>query len=84
MPTHDYFHEVVKTALEKEGWVITHDPLIVPFGAINLHIDLGAERLIAAEKGSERIAVEVKTSYRLRWCLNFIQHSASSSIINLY
>lgn len=60
MPTHDYFHEVVKTALEKEGWVITHDPLTVPFGAINLHIDLGAERLIAAEKGTERIAVEVK------------------------
>lgn len=60
MPAYDYFHEVVKTALEKDGWIITHDPLTVPFGTINLHIDLGAERLIAAEKGSERIAVEIK------------------------
>lgn len=60
MPAQDYFHQVVRNALIKDGWVITHDPLTVPFGAINLHIDLGAERLLAAEKGSEKIAVEVK------------------------
>jgi hypothetical protein len=23
----DIFHEIVKMALEKEGWLITHDPL---------------------------------------------------------
>lgn len=60
MPAKDYFHQVVRNALIKDGWVITHDPLTVPFGNINLHIDLGAERLLAAEKGSERIAVEIK------------------------
>ncbi|WP_375341232.1 element excision factor XisH family protein [Plectonema radiosum] len=29
MPAKDIFHEVVKSALEKEGWRITHDPLFL-------------------------------------------------------
>lgn len=29
MPAKDIFHAVVRSALEKEGWVITHDPLSV-------------------------------------------------------
>lgn len=60
MPAYDFFHQVVKTALIKAGWTITHDPLTVPFGDSNLHIDLGAERILAAEKANEKIAVEVK------------------------
>lgn len=60
MPAYDFFHNTVKTALIKAGWTITHDPLTVPFGDSNLHIDLGAERILAAEKGQEKIAVEVK------------------------
>jgi XisH protein len=57
----DKFHEQVRNALETEGWIITDDPLYIKLGTIPIHIDLGAERLIAAEKGSEKIAVEVKT-----------------------
>lgn len=30
MPKRDSFHEAVRTALEKEGWTITDDPLTVP------------------------------------------------------
>lgn len=61
MPARDIFHQAVRTALEKEGWTITHDPLPVPYGGIDLYIDLGAERLLAAERGDERIAVEIKS-----------------------
>lgn len=62
----DLFHNTVKEALEKEGWTITHDPYELRMEALNLfeakmQIDLGAERLIAAEKGQEKIAVEVKS-----------------------
>ncbi|NJK70351.1 MAG: hypothetical protein HC789_18915 [Microcoleus sp. CSU_2_2] len=28
MPTKDKFYAVVKAALEKDGWQITHDPLL--------------------------------------------------------
>jgi hypothetical protein len=26
MPARDYYHEVVRIALQKDGWRITHDP----------------------------------------------------------
>jgi XisH protein len=61
MPAQDRFHQAVVHALEKEGWTITHDPLTLRFGAESVQIDLGAERLIAAERGTEKIAVEIKT-----------------------
>ncbi len=61
MPAFDHLHSVVRHALEKEGWTITHDPLTLRAGGRSLYVDLGAEKLIGAEKGHRRIAVEVKT-----------------------
>jgi hypothetical protein len=57
----DLFHHDVKEALIKAGWIVTDDPLSFKIGKMQIQIDLGAERLIAAEKGSERIAIEIKT-----------------------
>ena len=57
----DRFHQVVKTALAKDGWNITHDPFPIKVGRVEMEIDLGAERLLAAERGDEKIAVEVKS-----------------------
>jgi hypothetical protein len=57
----DIFHENVKKALIKDGWAITADPLTYKVGNIQVQIDLGAERLVAAEKGAEKIAIEIKT-----------------------
>jgi len=61
MPAKDIFHNTVKNALQKEGWTITHDPLFIRFGKVELYIDLGAEKLIAAKKNGEQIAVEIKS-----------------------
>jgi hypothetical protein len=61
MPALDRDHKLVRRALEKEGWTITHDPLTLSIGKRNLLMDFGAERLLAAERGTEKIAVEVKT-----------------------
>ena len=61
MPTKDSTHDVVKIAMLKEGWPITHDPYFVRFGDIDFFIDLGAEKVIAAEKDGEKIAIEIKT-----------------------
>ncbi|WP_414620623.1 element excision factor XisH family protein [Calothrix sp. CCY 0018] len=57
----DKYHEIVKVALIKEGWLITDDPLVVEAGKRKIQVDLGAERLIAAEKEGEKIAVEIKS-----------------------
>lgn len=61
MSARDLFHEAVKRALQKQQWVITHDPLELQLDEVTLKIDLGAERLIAAQRGGEKIAVEVKS-----------------------
>jgi len=62
MPKKDTFHETVKTALRKEGWNITNDPLFVPTeGGVNFFIDLGLEGIIGAEKEGRNIAVEIKS-----------------------
>jgi hypothetical protein len=61
MSARDAFHEVVKKALQKDAWQITHDPLSFNLGGVKMSIDLAAERLIAAEREGEKIAVEVKS-----------------------
>jgi XisH protein len=61
MAARDTFHQAVKQALITDGWTITADPLVIQFGSVELYIDLGAEKLIAAERAGERIAVEVKS-----------------------
>lgn len=61
MAAKDRFHQVVKTALTKDGWNVTHDPLQIKVGGVDMEIDLGAERLLAAERGNEKVAVEVKS-----------------------
>ena len=61
MPAKDIYHDTVKHALQKEGWIITHDPFPLQIGKKRLSVDLGAERLISAEKGLQRIVVEVKS-----------------------
>lgn len=63
MSAKDVFHESVKQALINDAWTITHDPLWIKLADsdINVYIDLGAERLIAAEKADQKIAVEIKS-----------------------
>ncbi len=48
--------------LIKDKWLITHDPYTISFGGVNMAVvDLGAEKLIAAMKDNQKIAVEIKS-----------------------
>jgi hypothetical protein len=57
----DIYHDTVKTALEKDGWTITDELLRLTIGSRSVYIDLGAEKLIAAEKEGRKIAIEIKS-----------------------
>lgn len=61
MSARDLFHDVVRHGLEKEQWIISHDPLELEWEEVKVKIDLAAERLIAAKRGEEKIAVEIKS-----------------------
>lgn len=60
MPALDLYHDHVKQALINDGWTITHDPLLLFIGERDLFVDLGAQKLFAAEKAGRKIAVEIK------------------------
>jgi XisH protein len=59
----DIYHQIVKEALEKDGWLITHDPYLLNRNSKSkpYEIDLGAEKILIAERGVEHIAVEIKS-----------------------
>lgn len=61
MPAKDIYHDTVKIALVKDGWQITHDPLRLRWRTTDTYVDLGAEKLLAAQKDHEKIAVEIKS-----------------------
>ena len=61
MSAKDIYHETVRHALIKDGWTITHDPFRLDIGEKRLSVDLGAERLISADKDVRRIVIEVKS-----------------------
>ena len=76
----DLFHEIVRSAIEKEGWRITDDPLSIRCGGVDLQIDLGAQRLIAAQKAGQKIAVEIKSFVSASKISEF--HTALGQFIN--
>ncbi len=61
MSAKDATHNVVRHALEKDGWTITQDPYYIKVGGVELYIDLGAEAIVAAERAGQKIAVEIKS-----------------------
>ncbi|MEB3164839.1 MAG: XisH family protein [Prochlorothrix sp.] len=61
MSAKDLFHNAVRNGLEKDQWHISHDPLELEWEEIKVKIDLAAERLIAADRGEDKIAVAIKS-----------------------
>lgn len=81
MSAKDIFHNTVKIALEKENWQITDDPLYLHLTAlVQIRIDLGAEKLIGAEKDNQKIAVKAKSFIEMSAISEF--HTAIGQFLN--
>lgn len=63
----DIYHEAVIKALEADGWTITHDPYYLKAKPHTLRVDLGAEKLFAAEKGIKFIIVNMSKQRIKEW-----------------
>lgn len=61
MPRRDIHHGAVRKALEDDGWTITHDPMTIALPDMDLFVDLGVEKFVGAQKGSRKIAIEIKS-----------------------
>lgn len=64
MAARDKYHLEFREALEKDGWTITHDPYFLETEETEYEVDIGAEKVIGAEKGGVKIAVEIKSFLR--------------------
>jgi hypothetical protein len=73
MSRKDRFHQAVRNALVKDGWTITHDFLPLKIGTLSLEVDIGAEKLVVAERENSKIAVEVKSFLRASKITDFYQ-----------
>jgi hypothetical protein len=60
MSRRDNLHLPLRRTLEKDGWIITDDPLVLILEKTLLKADLGAEKVFTAEKAGRKIAVEIK------------------------
>ncbi len=69
----DIVHDIIREVLVNEGWEITHDPYVLKDYDPDWEIDFGAEKIIAAERGSEKIAVEAKSYLGLSFAYEFHQ-----------
>jgi glucose-6-phosphate 1-dehydrogenase len=61
MSAKDVFHDAVKSALIKEGWQVADKQLKISWEKVELYVDLAAERFLSADRGGQKIAVEVKS-----------------------
>ncbi len=60
MSRRDTLHFSLRRAIEKDGWIVTDDPLVLILKQTLLKADLGAEKIFAAEKENRKIAIEIK------------------------
>jgi XisH protein len=72
MARRDESHYPVKRALEKAGWLITQDPLVLYFMDVRLKADLGGQRYLSADKDGAKIAVEIK-DFHQQWFSSELQ-----------
>lgn len=61
MPKKDIFHDIVKEAFEKEGWIIVDEHYKLKYGKTKYFVDLALDKMLAIEKGEEKILVEIKS-----------------------
>jgi hypothetical protein len=80
MPAKDLFHGEVKRSLQNDGWDVTNADYRLAFGGVDIYVDIAAEKLICAERGNQKIAVEVKSFTKASTISEF--HSALGQFIN--
>jgi hypothetical protein len=81
MPADDAIKDTVVAALQKDGWTITHDPLTLDYEEVSVAIDLGSERLLAAEEEWNGLLLKSNLFPELHRCENIAILSANSNFI---
>ena len=76
----DVIHDAVKAALENDGWTVTAEHYTVRYEELTIFPDMAAERMLAAQRGLQKIAVEVK-SFLGRSTVNEVKDAIGQYVI---
>jgi hypothetical protein len=76
----DKLHEIVREVLVVDGWYVSHDPYLLSEYDPAWEIDFAAEKIIAAQRGKKKIAVEVKSFIQQSFAYEF--HSILGQYLN--
>jgi hypothetical protein len=60
MAKQDALHSAVKHALEKDGWIVTNEPLTLRLEDVKFYVDIAAEKETTQNSVVEKVAIEVK------------------------
>jgi len=66
--------------LQRDGWNVTDADYRLGFGGVDIYVDIAAEKLICAERGNQKVAIEVKSFIKPSTISEF--HSALGQFIN--
>ena len=91
MAAKDIIHDIVREALEKEGWFIIGDPFFLRVSEnIGMFVDLAADKLLLAERETRKIAEELESDRILYLAIpndiynTFFQDSFIQKVIEAY
>jgi XisH protein len=56
----DKFHDEVKTALVKDGWLITDDPLYIKVGKYRFRLILGRKNSLGRKEMVKKLPLKLK------------------------
>ena len=80
MPAKDIYHDAVKNALIKDGWIITADPYPIKYEEVKLFADLAGEKTIAASREGKQIVIEITAVFMY---LNHICRRGTAMLIGV-
>ena len=66
--------------MQRDGWNVTDADYRLGFGGVDIYVDIAAEKLICAERGNQKVAIEVKSFIKPSTISEF--HSALGQFIN--
>lgn len=74
MPAKDRYHDAVKSALIKDGWIIVFDPYPIKYQEVRLLADLAGKKRFQPQRKKNKSWLRLKVFWVALLCMNLKQH----------
>lgn len=74
MPAKDLYHEAIKSALVKDGWIIVFDPYPIKYQEVDYLLIWLARKRFQPQRKKNKSLLRLKVFRAALLCVNFRQH----------